>query len=224
MTDDKRERVNLSLSEGELGMVDKMLKRTPWRFQKRSAALKCLILHLCENKGSLDSLVTERNRMEPAGNQLVTGTKSATRGRERSPKKKEELAKRETRPEIAATCQRIIGHFNQTCAGRVSILDKGATEKLTELLAIYSEEDICGVISWAQRRWPPGDQYRHCVQLSYLCGDKFGDHLTQSLRGRAEPPPKAAPMDSAEEMWEYNKRKTREREAREAARRSNGEA
>jgi hypothetical protein len=66
-------------------------------------------------------------------------------------------------------------------------MDQKVIEKIAPRLEVYSEDDAKAVITWAQARWPVGDRYRYCVALSYLLGDKFGEHLTQAKEHGAAP-------------------------------------
>lgn len=125
---------------------------------------------------------------EPSTHQVPTkGTSSTQRGPGtqialQSTKKEEYIAS-----ETVDAAKRIIGHFNQTCGGTVGIMDQKVIAKIAQRLDAYSEDDAKAVITWAQERWPPGDEYRYCVALSYLLGDKFGEHLTASKQSKPKP-------------------------------------
>lgn len=90
--------------------------------------------------------------------------------------------------EVREMCQRVIGHFNRKCGGKVAILDQAAIKYLNAKLKTYTEADAKAVIDWAPTRWPPGDEWRErCLNITHLFGDKFGQYLTAANQHDTEP-------------------------------------
>lgn len=185
MPKDDRERVNLSMTSAELTRVDRMLSKSPWKFQKRSAALKSLILYVSENTALFEPSVTERNRTEPNGTGGLPKPGPAEHGTEvalQSPQKEEKKKNREKKEKRLAPLdlsQRILDDLNKRAGSNFQAHGKVARQNIAARLAEgFTEVDFYEVHRKMSALWLGTDMAQY-LNYETLYGNKFAKYLGQ---------------------------------------------
>jgi len=176
-------RANLTYSDEEWKAMVKHCKKVR-PYQRVTTTLKEITLLNCTSKCSN---VTQLHSSVTFEDEKAAGTvRGLTRtGTDPDLKREEEEY---IDGDVREMCQRVIGHFNRTCGGRVAILDQAAIKYLAAKLQAYTEADAMAVIDWGPTRWPPGDDWRErCLNITHLFGDKFGQYLTSANQHDDEP-------------------------------------
>jgi uncharacterized phage protein (TIGR02220 family) len=181
-----RERVNLSLSRQELAAVDRLLRATPWRFKKRSSAMKDLLVYLSNNIDGIRALVTGGlpvgNQPEPEFQLRSPGTEVALQSTQKEEKKKEEKKERRLAP--LDLSQRILDDLNKRAGSNFQARGKVARQNIAARLAEgYTEADFYEVHRKMCVLWLGTDMAQH-LTYETLYGNKFTKYL-----GQPEPRP-----------------------------------